>query len=368
MRHQLLPEADAQRGHLRLDQPRRRRDRVPAEHRVSGPVAHDHPDGVVLHDVRVGVVEGGPHHAVAPGEEVPDDAELGPAVEQDDDLVRVAVDLRPSSGRPSSRSRLSRTSWTASEASSAPSCDESSTPFARTPIITPLSLSFETSALVSTSLIPGMPSLRIHSESVLLRGPVAGPLAVLLDHDPADLDRLRLELPGQAHEVEVLHARDAVVPDERVGEAEDLSREGWVGHRLGIPDHPSGEDDLGDRSSSRRRNPSRGRANHPREQGRPDCSPQFFPLGLLKKICSGRCVFKRFDEFARLSGGARRLARFQPLPLLRYEVRQRGERLPDLLHLDHDYRVGVAAHGVLDVDVPPGYLVVEVDECIRASS
>src|SRR5271154_1234291 len=37
-------------------------------------------------------------------------------------------------------------------------------PLARTPIITPLSLIFETSARVSMSLIPGMPSLVIHSE------------------------------------------------------------------------------------------------------------------------------------------------------------------------------------------------------------
>src|SRR5208282_3332710 len=38
------------------------------------------------------------------------------------------------------------------------------------------------------------------------------------------------------------------------------------------------------------------------------------------------------------------------------------ERLPDLLHLYDNYGVCVAADGVLDVDVPPRYLVVEVDE------
>ena len=179
-----------------------------------------------------------------------------------------------------------------------PPVRDSSGPFARTHIITPLSLIFVTSALRVDALIPGTPSSAIHSESVCTGGPVARPLAVLLDDDPAHLDPTRTRsASGSPIDVQVLHARDPVVPDERVREAEHLARVGGVGHRLGISHHPRVEDDLADRSSSRRRNPSRGRATRPQEAGRPGLLPSVFSITSLKeeKLRAVR-VFKRFDQ------------------------------------------------------------------------
>ncbi len=45
--------------------------------------------------------------------------------------------------------------------------------------------------------------------------------------------------------------RDTVVPEERIGEREDLAAEGRIRERLGIPDHAGGEYDLTDAARSR---------------------------------------------------------------------------------------------------------------------
>ncbi len=63
---------------------------------------------------------------------------------------------------------------------------------------------------------------------------------------PPDLQFRRFKEPGQSPLVARRGRRDAVVPEQRVGEGQDLSPERRVGQGFRIPDHPGSEDDLAD--------------------------------------------------------------------------------------------------------------------------
>ena len=73
----------------------------------------------------------------------------------------------------------------------------------------------------------------------LFRVPVAVLLGVLRNHHALYLDGVGFELFGQAIPGGLFG--NAVVADERVGENQDLSLVGGVGHGLGIPDHSGRE-------------------------------------------------------------------------------------------------------------------------------
>ena len=62
---------------------------------------------------------------------------------------------------------------------------------------------------------------------------------------------------------------------------------------------------------------------------------------------------RAFLVTVRASARDRGLLYFESLSLFGYQVRESRERLAHFLHLHDDYRVCVAAYGVLDVDVPP---------------
>ncbi len=291
------------------------------------------------------------------------------AVDEHDLLLRDAVGLGLLHGDPSSQSRQSRTSRPSPGASCSSLLLATSSPLARMPHHhAPLPDRRDQRARVD-ALDPGDALVRHPPRKRLPDAQWLGLWQFSWTTIPRDLDPTRLEVPGEPEDVLLLHARDPVVPDERVREAEDLASVGGVGHRLGIADHPRVEDDLAD---DRRL----GTETLPEEerpvlekQDRGVAPLQVFPSRLLKKKNSGLCPFlnslTKFRASSRIHGrlpDSRSPARLDPLPLLRYEVGERGEGLPDLLHLHDDDRVGVAAHRVLDVDVPPRYLVVEVDE------
>ena len=79
-----------------------------------------------------------------------------------------------------------------------------------------------------------MPSLLIHSESVLVEAQWLGRWQSSWTMSPLTLIDSDSKFLGRPVRVEVAHASDPVVADERIGEAQKLSREGRVGHRLGI--------------------------------------------------------------------------------------------------------------------------------------
>ena len=214
--------------------------------RVARPVADYHPCRVVLHDVRVGGVERHPHYRVPSPEHVPDDALLHAAVDQARPSSRRPRRSSAPSPRPASQSPPSRSGRPSRGASSAPSCWRAPCPFDKAHIITPRSLIVETSARVSTPSIPGMPWSDIQLERFCTDAQWLGLWQCSCTTNPETFIPLRLEISGEPEDVLLLTARDAVVADERVREAEHLTRVRGVGHRLWIADHPRVEDYLAD--------------------------------------------------------------------------------------------------------------------------
>ncbi len=116
-------------------------------------------------------------------------------------------------------------------------------PTSRTPRTTPFERRCSVSRRVSTPWTPGTSSSRSHSSSGTPALPMVGRGRPAHDHAPG-LHLGTLEA-GKAVRVPVVR-RNAVVPDQRVRERQDLATERRVRERLGVPDHPGREDDLPD--------------------------------------------------------------------------------------------------------------------------
>ena len=82
-----------------------------------------------------------------------------------------------------------------------------------------------------------------------------------------------LSRSGSPSAVARRRAGDAVVPEERVGERQDLAAERGVGERLRISHHPGREDDLARRGGCWRRTPRRRNGSRPREIASPGGEP-----------------------------------------------------------------------------------------------